>query len=57
MMEIYCLYFFAFIGFIMGYYWNMKRDKSSNFAGNDDQLQFQNILTMDKDKITALGFN
>lgn len=57
MLEMYCLYFFAFIGFIMGYYWNIKRDKSSELVLNDEQQQFQNILTMDQDKIAALGFN
>lgn len=57
MFEFYLCYLIVIIGFIFGFIWNTKREKTSKIISIQDQMQLESIFQMDRDKMQSLGFN
>ena len=57
MVDYFFWYALVILAFLLGFFWNARREKVSTLVENDTQFQMEAILEMDKERIQSLGFH
>ena len=57
MLDVFFWYAIVILAFVLGFFWNVRREKVSTLVENDTQIQMEAILQMDRERIQSLGFH